>query len=254
MHMRDIFLVLVFAASALAQRSFETAAIHMYPAGARSLASGNYIHASPDGLTVRFANLRAVIGWAYDIPGQVFGPDWLQAERCDIGAKASGPAKPPEIREMLKTLLAERFSLKAHHEIRELPAVVISVARGGSKNLQRVNSDDPPSYELRDRKIIARNVTVERLAYYLENRPPQGVGARARDQTGLEGSFDLSLDLNDFDANDPAFSGDYEKMREAYFGFVAATMEKQYGLRLEQRKIPLECLVVDGMNRSPTAN
>jgi uncharacterized protein (TIGR03435 family) len=43
-------------------------------------------------------------------------------------------------------------------------------------------------------------------------------------------------------------------MRSAAFTSLTAALEKQLGLRLEHRKVPLESLVVDSGNKIPTEN
>jgi uncharacterized protein (TIGR03435 family) len=253
--MRTLALLLVYCAAAFAQSSFEVASIHVHPASAPvPPGSGNYIHASPDAVTVRYARLWVVIGWAYDVPGQVSGPDWIRSDRWDITAKAGAPTSEAQLRRMLQTLLEERFKLKVHHEVRDLAVAVLSVAKTGSKNLHPVESIGPPEYESTGGMLIVRNASMERLGYYLENRPPNGVSEKIVDETGLKGSFDITLNVRDFDVNDPTFGGDFDEMRRAFFGVVASALEKQYGLKLERRKVPIDCLVVDSGNKVPSPN
>ena len=71
---------------------------------------------------------------AYGVPNYlvVGGPEWIRADRYDMEAKAEGEP-PREMMLMLQTLLAERFQLRTHRETRELPAYVLTVARGGAR-------------------------------------------------------------------------------------------------------------------------
>src|SRR6266478_4061960 len=81
--------------------------------------------------------LRALIHAAYGIPNPyaygrhylVGGPDWLDSERFDVEGKVEDGAilanlsvndRNDQIRPMLQTLLADRFQLKVHREIREV--------------------------------------------------------------------------------------------------------------------------------------
>jgi uncharacterized protein (TIGR03435 family) len=68
------------------------------------------------------------------------------------------------------------------------------------------------------------------------------------DRTGITGLFNLALNVGDFDVNDPIFGRKYEEMRSAAFSSLSAALEKQLGLKLEHRKVPLESLVVDSGN------
>src|SRR5258708_10784120 len=147
----------VFAQSAAERPAFEVASVRMYPAGAPFPAGGNNgIRVSPDGVAWRFARLEFCIGWAYDIPGRIIGPEWI-SNRYDIVAKASGPVSKAQLRLMVQSLLEERFKLKVHRELRELPVVVLIVAKGGPKNLQRAEGGDPPKYETAGSKRFSRD-------------------------------------------------------------------------------------------------
>jgi uncharacterized protein (TIGR03435 family) len=99
--------------------------------------------AQPGGrLVVRNFALKDLIAAAFgmaDIPALVSdrilgGPDWIASERYNIDAKAStefhfAPGGPPkDMLLMLRSLLEERFELKAHCETREMPIFELVVA------------------------------------------------------------------------------------------------------------------------------
>jgi len=62
------------------------------------------------------------------------GPVWMDSERYQISAVAENKATV-EIMQgpMLRALMEDRFRVKTHREIREGPAYILSVGRGGSK-------------------------------------------------------------------------------------------------------------------------
>jgi uncharacterized protein (TIGR03435 family) len=74
------------------------------------------------------------------------------------------------------------------------------------------------------------------------------------DQTGIAGLFGLTLNVGDFDVNDPVFGGKYAEMQSAAFANLSSALERNYGLRLEHRKVPLASLVVESGNKIPTEN
>jgi len=99
--------------------------------------------AQPGGrLVVRNVALKDLIAAAFgmaDIPALVpdrvlGGPNWIASERYNIDAKAStefhfAPGGPPkDMLLMLRSLLEERFKLKAHRETREMPIFELVVA------------------------------------------------------------------------------------------------------------------------------
>jgi uncharacterized protein (TIGR03435 family) len=97
-------------------------------------------------LVVRNVGLIFLIGEAYHVPYTSArlsgGPDWLRREKYDIeatapvGAFPAGTATKARVagtRLMLQALLADRFKLVMRRETREVPAYVITVAKGGPK-------------------------------------------------------------------------------------------------------------------------
>lgn len=81
--------------------------------------------------------LRMFVRMAYSLQDfqLVGGPAWMATTRFDIVAKAEDGAAPAmdALSPMLRTLLAERFALKAHTETRELPTYALVVARDDRK-------------------------------------------------------------------------------------------------------------------------
>jgi uncharacterized protein (TIGR03435 family) len=89
--------------------AFEVASIKSVQPGKES------IEALPGSVNIRNMPLRGCIRWAYDVQdAQITGPVWLNDVRFDIWAKAATPAKEAELRQMMQTLLAQRFQFAAH--------------------------------------------------------------------------------------------------------------------------------------------
>jgi uncharacterized protein (TIGR03435 family) len=63
------------------------------------------------------------------------GPAWLETDRYDIEAKTGRPEKPKpgQLSPQLQSLLASRFNLKFHREMRELTVYALVVAKDGPK-------------------------------------------------------------------------------------------------------------------------
>ena len=77
--------------------------------------------------------VRRVMGLAY-LPVQEFvdGPGWIDSDHFDIEGKVEGTPDREQMREMLRSLLADRFKLVVHRETRQMPAYALTVARAGS--------------------------------------------------------------------------------------------------------------------------
>jgi uncharacterized protein (TIGR03435 family) len=100
---------------------------------------------SPGGLNLACAPLRRLLQLAYGTFAHgpqinpvglylIGGPRWMDSEQFDIKAKAQGDLPMDQIYgPMLQVLLEDRFHLKLHREIRELPVYNLTVAKGGIK-------------------------------------------------------------------------------------------------------------------------
>jgi len=216
------------------------------------------IRRSGDRLTTTSTSLQFLITWAYDIrDDRLFGkPGWLDSVRYDIVAKAS-PDHPEHgwLREMMQTLLATRFNLVIHRETRQLTMYALVVGKGGAKVqlLDASNGGGQNPFEMTDRGYLSgTKVSAAMLANVLSNQ----LGRSVQDQTGLQGVFDFTLAWDpDTDAastdldGGPAPSADV-RTRPSIF----TAIQEQLGLRLEPRKGPVDVIVIDHIDRTPTEN
>jgi uncharacterized protein (TIGR03435 family) len=193
-------------------------------------------HSGTDSDTGRLAitnrTLKECIMTAYAVAPNLIagGPPWLDSDRFDIVAKAEGPAQKPELMKMLQSLLADRFQLRFHRETRNLPALVLEVAKGGSK-LERATGEGSSTNNGRGR-IEARGATMAHFVEVLSRQTEVPVV----DRTGLEGRYNLKLEwTRDQDAATGAGTG------PSLFTAVG----EQLGLRLRSEKAPLQVLVID---------
>jgi hypothetical protein len=76
--------------------------------------------------------LMRVIALAYR-PVQEFtgGPDWINAARFDIETRAEGYPSQDQMLEMMRTMLADRFKLVVHKDVKE-PGAALSPDSGAS--------------------------------------------------------------------------------------------------------------------------
>ena len=184
------------------------------------------------------ATLRDLVTLAYQLPNghlrldsQISGgPSWINSDRFDIVAKADGNraglvANRPagavragdvdavdQFRLMVRQLLADRFQLTVHNEMRQQPVYALEVARRDGKpgpQLHKVDIDCAAQYEngrrpappepgqaacggftrLGPGHMTGHAVTMSMLATSF----PESVGRIVVDRTGLGGVFDLDL-------------------------------------------------------------
>jgi uncharacterized protein (TIGR03435 family) len=205
---------------------------------------GYYSVAGQNGakLAVQRMNLLSLVQRAYNVREyQVSGPDWLKSVKVDIKAKLPADLPRTEMTGALQSLLAERFHMTVHRETRELPLYALTVAKGGAKIKPAADAKGTARiYQLRG-LYKARNESIANFSQMLSRTMDRVV----TDMTGLTGTFDFVLDYSPLD---PRFSD------PAGARSIFSALQEQLGLKLESRKGPVEVLVIDRMEKTPTKN
>jgi uncharacterized protein (TIGR03435 family) len=173
------------------------------------------------------------------------GPAWLDSDRYDIEAKTGRSEKPEpgQLSPFLQTMLADRFGLKFHREMRELTVYALvpeKNQRSGSK-LKPKAAEELTAMDTHGERgksqLAATAVSMDALARYLGNR----LGRIVVDKTGLTDSYDFTLEWAPDEAVDSSVPS------------LATALREQLGLRLEPQKSPVEVLVIDSI-RKPSDN
>lgn len=202
--------------------------------------------------TAKATSLIDLIKFAYDLHSRqiVAGPAWLESEKYDVTGKSDQPGMPsgPQLKQMVRTLLATRFQLAFHRDQRELSVYTITVAKSGPR-LTKNNSDPSglPTFGAGLGRFSLKNGTMAEFASILQagilDRP-------ALDQTGLGSArYDLKLAWTPDGA---AQSGAEPHNPDAPPDLFTA-FQQQLGLKLESVKAPVDVLVIDRAEK-PSAN
>src|ERR1700677_3653306 len=228
--------------------AFEVASIHLSQlakAGGEG-SKRNEIPHTPKSLTMRNVSFLDCLMFAYGVTEQqVTGPDWIMSERYDIAASTSDPVSRAELKHMLQPLLADRFQLVLHREMKTTPVYVLTVAKGGPR-LQPSQSETGSNWRISGGAFVFEDTTMPELAQKLSQL--LAVNGLVIDQTGIAGSFDFSIRMaaSDEIARKEAIHGDGPS--------IFTQIEHQLGLKLESRKLPIEVLYIDHALRIPTEN
>jgi uncharacterized protein (TIGR03435 family) len=187
----------------------------------------------------------------YKVPTQQItgGPGWLDTDGYDIEAKADHAYGPDDLRMMFQNLLADRFKLKFHKEIKEGPVYVLTVDKSGSKLKLNASPDDfalSPLRSVKDDVFVWERASMTYLRLWLahllqkERRP-------VIDKTGLDKNYDFTL------AFLPPALSDFpkEKLPPAIRDLpsIFDALQDQLGLTLQPRKGPIEYYVIDHVER-----
>ena len=204
-------------------------------------------------------SLADLISFAYEVQKKqiVGGPEWVDKDRYDINATpdAPGAPNPAQLRVMIRKLLAERWKLTFHKDTREMPAFVLTVAKGGPKLKPTELTGPLPGLSVQPGvgglKMIVRNGTVGDLTQFLQlsalDRP-------VVDQTGIKGKYDIDVT---FTPDDSLFGGRLppptktEGVEPAPMFFDA--FQQQLGLKLDAQRTGVPVIAIDKVEK-PSAN
>jgi uncharacterized protein (TIGR03435 family) len=274
--------------AATAPLEFEVASVKPADPIADSVNIGVHV----DGAQVHIADfsLADYIRIAYRLKNyQVTGPDTL-SERFNVDAKLPEGASREQVADMLQTLLANRFEMKMHRETKEFPVYSLAVVTGGLK-LKEVPPDkddaDPAGatrgggtdvqvtggrggvninyghgsfFTFADNKLEAKKLTMTMFADLLA----RFVDRPVVDRTEMKGNYDIKIDLTQEDYMAmmirSAIAAGVTLPPQALQLLNGASDEslhsalRNFGLKLEPTKAPLEVLVVDHISKTPVAN
>jgi uncharacterized protein (TIGR03435 family) len=206
-------------------------------------------------VSVRNIPMRELIVQAYKAGDVEGGPNWLNSERFDIVAKAPPSTSEDTLRFMLQTLLIERFKLAIHREQKIMPVYALVAGKGGFKLEPAAGSGEPKCHPGEGieglNHTVCTNFTMADLAGWLPTRiAPSFIDRPVVDLTGLKEAYDIKLDWVP-----RPLAGGVEDSADAPAGAtVFDALDKQLGLKLEQRRLPMPVIVVDHIERAPVGN
>ena len=250
----------------LSPLAFEVASVKPHAFARNEFAFGNASRESPiriSGNRVTMQGLlKELVLTAYRLRTfQVEGaPEWINEtgrhQIYDIEARVPGDRAPTaeEVRQMLQTLLAERFQLKFHRETRELPAYYLVV--GNNRAKLKPSAPDVESRMVRTGRLGMNysNVTMSELVLQIA---PQ-LDRPLFDRTGLQGGYDFALKYMPSLPGTVSLSPEQAAvLAELYSADEApplpVALQQQLGLKVVPTKEQVEILVIDHVER-PSAN
>ncbi len=206
----------------------------------------------PDGtLAATGITLKRLMMTAYNAQGFriVGGPGWVASRRWDVEAKHDGAASIDQIRQMLRTLLQERFQLRSHPDTRTMPVYELVVDRKGSKLPRAKDSATKPTVQVTAGSIHFTNATSATFASQLS----YALARPVIDKTSLAGQFDFALDWTPGPGEDGGPAAREQPASTPDGPSIFTALREQLGLRLKSGSGPVEVVVIDDV-KMPTAN
>jgi uncharacterized protein (TIGR03435 family) len=259
---------------------FEVVTVKRNMSGATT--SGGVRIQSGGQVTATNVTLRELVAYAYqrhpfDVREVTGGPEWMNAERFDVVARAPGEhafaadGSMPQTWAMMRALLAERFNLKAHEEDRErqiYALMTMSADAALGPKLHRTDADcgaammgprppmgpagPPCSMKTPPGRLFANTIGMPTLATLLSRY----VDRIVVDRTGLSGRFDVALEASEIKPPSnykPGPSDAALPPPSASSPSIFVAVRDQLGLKLEPQTGSIAVVVVDHADR-PNAN
>ena len=234
-------------ASVPAQTTFDV--ISVKPSDPKNLSMT--MRPGANSFTITGAPLKMLIRYAYDLNDfQIEGAsDWMNSARFDVVAKMDAPAAKTSSRSAeqdateeklmesrLQSLLADRFQLRVHKRIKEMPAYALVVAKGGPRLQPSTNNT---GFTSRKGLLACKGSSMDDLASMLSNMENRII----LDQTKLTGNYAFTLEWAPDDTTSP----------NADLPGLFTALQEQLGLKLMPTKAPVEILIIDHAE-TPSSN
>lgn len=285
----------VFAQGSEDRSHFEVASIRPVDGRAPLSYTGPY-SGDPGRIVYSRITLRVLIAGAYPDYGllgqRISGPMWLEKE-YSVAATIPRGSTPKDVDLMLQNLLAERFGLKFHEEIKDVQGFELTIGERGFKLTPSIAKAEPPASNAgapgspprrdRDGALILdgqgtwsaprdyesglirpsfHQCTMKQLAAMLSMNYGEH-SVPVTDKTEIKGLFDFHLVLP-IPSYAPTVTPqmlsaatrppDSPDASVADLRGLSSSLEKQTGLRLKPVKLTLPTMVIDSVARTPTEN
>lgn len=194
---------------------------------------GGSVQFTPGKFTGRSLTTRRIILEAYRLTNYQLsgGSGWLDSARFDLDAKAETPANENQLRQMLQTLLSERFKLVVHREAKDMPVYALVVAKNGLK-LREVKEGEPkrPPPPIEPGALMVE-FNQSNMRDFVDNLSRSAeIGRPVLDKTGLQGIYFFDMQL---------LPGE---------DFITMVQER-CGLKFESQKATVDVLIIDHIEK-----
>jgi uncharacterized protein (TIGR03435 family) len=249
--------------------SFEVASVKPDPDESHYF--GHHIDIDVDGALYHATGVSAeyLIKYAYALSDDQLsgGPDWIDSDKYAIDAKIpetvvadwhkkyNRTEHDEQMREMIRSLLADRFQLKVGHETKELPVFALEVAKGGPKfvpaNDDGSNSGNDGHNEGNVEIDKITNRPISTLVQMLQGQP-EVQGRKIVDETGLTATYTYTLEWTRQRPLEAVQSSD-TSAPDSSAPPLEDALETQLGLQLKSTKAPIDTIVIAHIEK-PTPN
>jgi uncharacterized protein (TIGR03435 family) len=254
---------------------FEVASIRMSAHAADEIGAmrGGPGTSEPERIDYSDVPFGVLLRRAYGLPGdQIVGPNWISQNSYTVVAKVPPGTTPEQLMLMWQNLLADRFHLQTHFikkdiTIYQLIAVKPKLHKSGAGPAEPGFPEPFAGQKWGFSRVPPRNIRmtfrdasmadlIDQLKWPLGTAiGTNGISfARITDGTGLAGRCDFTLEYAGRHGPGGAFPPPLPQGETDTAPLLIDALREQLGLRLVEKKAPLDVLVVDHADRIPTEN
>jgi uncharacterized protein (TIGR03435 family) len=232
--------------------------------------------APPDRFVRSNTTVVQLVQYAYGMQEfQVIGgPDWVRSNRYEVSAKAESATTADRLAQMVKRMLAERFGLQTHTEMREQNTYALVPARGDRRLGERMRPSAIDCAPIIDagkvvppkpggppaqcfwfvammngaNRMRVDGIRMPRFAMFLEAATLRKVA----DKTGFTETYDIDLEFLPDRGFVPA-PPPPGVTQTAETPSLLTALQDQLGLKLESERGPVEVIIIDSA-QLPTPN
>lgn len=213
-------------------------------------------------ISYKAISLKFLLMRAYGVKEfQISGPDWMDASRYDLTATLPPGTTADQIPAMLQELINERFRMTVRWDTKQEPVYALVIDKGGPKlklaadSTQGSEGAKPPASSASATSFQMPGATIAQLTGFLSRVMDRPV----IDSTGLQGKFDISLNVSITDiygtrAQQATEAATQSSPTDADAPRSIFTALREIGLRLNSQKTDIKVLTVVNADRVPTEN
>ncbi len=220
-------------------------------------------------------SLKGLLERAYESAYfEIKAPDWADTDILSVDATMPPGTTKEQFQQMLRNLIVDRFQMKSHVETKEVGGYVLVAGKGGPKLKEFVEGGPPPRKDdgwPAPRRPLT-GIALQSMPYDHTRMIGHGtmadlvkmlamlLNAKVKDATGLSGTYEIKVPFagrfggprGAMAILDPAASTDAAAPET--LPNIFAAVQTALGLKLEQKKAPVEILVVDRVEKTPSGN
>jgi uncharacterized protein (TIGR03435 family) len=239
---------------------FEIADIHPSPPRRFPFFDGAFLENGR--YVLRQATIADLITTAYGLKDSSYlhgGPSWLEWDRWDVTGKIPPGTTEATAKQMLQSLLKDRFNLAVHSGDVPVPSYVLTVEKDKPSPSLKPAADSetseckgeprppnpPPPGTIIPALLHCHNMTMEKFADLLPTFAGAYLQKPGVDKTGLKGAYDFDL----------RWTTRGDLLRAGTDGVtVFDALDKQLGLKLTLGTANQPGFIVDSVSEKPTPN